>query len=214
MPSRATHVEARLAELPVGHPRQRENFHRRQGLLPTDMVFSPVIARGCTSSLGSWTQWFSLPFPINSAGMTRGSDVRSSSPTSRRASLSSPLGTRVSGEIFTARRCFKPRKWHFRTCHPPATARRCTLSPCSSPWRFSLPPSRSHRVGMEGRHSVDQPHVEVRPAELRSARLRSAELRVPQLRRPKLQRQLSRGGITSVFSMATKPHDAQLRRTP
>ena len=79
-----------------------ENFHRRQGLLPTDMVFSPVIARGCTSSLGSWTQWFSLPFPINSAGMTRGSDVRSSSPTSRRASLSSPLGTRVSGEIFTA----------------------------------------------------------------------------------------------------------------
>ena len=67
-----------------------------------------------------------------------------------------------------------------------------------------LPPSRSHRVGMEGRHSVDQPHVEVRPA----------ELRVPQLRRPKLQRQLSRGGgITSAFSMATKPHDAQLRRT-
>ena len=67
---------------------------------------------------------------------------------------------------------------------------------------------------MEGRHSVDQAHVEVRPAELRSARLRSAELRVPQLRRPKLQRQLSRGGgIASVFSMATKPHDAQLRRT-
>ena len=63
-----------------------------------------------------------------------------------------------------------------------------------------LPPSRSHRVGMEGRHSVDQPHVEVRPAELRSARLRSAELRMPQLRRPELQRQLSRGdGITSVF---------------
>ena len=53
-----------------------ENFHRRQGLLPTDMVFSPAIARGCTSSLGSWTQWFSLPFPITSAGMTRGSDVR------------------------------------------------------------------------------------------------------------------------------------------
>ena len=62
-----------------------ENFHRRQGLLPPDMVFSPVIARGCTSSLGSWAQWFSLPFPITSAGMTRGSDVRSSSPTSRRA---------------------------------------------------------------------------------------------------------------------------------
>ena len=37
-----------------------ENFHRRQGLLPTYMVFSPVVARGCTSSLGSWTQWFSL----------------------------------------------------------------------------------------------------------------------------------------------------------
>ena len=47
------------------------------------MVFSPVIARGCTSSLGSWTQWFSLPSPITRAGMTRGSDVRSSSPTSR-----------------------------------------------------------------------------------------------------------------------------------
>ena len=104
------------------------------------------------------------------------------------------------GNFFAARRCFKPRKWHFRTCHPPATARRCTLSPCSSPWRFSLPPSRSHRVGMEGRHSVDQPHVEARPAGLRSARLRPAELRMPQLRRPELQRQLSRGdGITSVF---------------
>ena len=35
---------------------------------------------------------------------------------------------------------------------------------------------------MEGRHSVDQPHVEVQPA----------ELRVLQLRRLKLQRQLSR----------------------
>ena len=57
-----------------------ENFHRRQGLLPTDMVFSPVIARGCTSSLGSWTQWFSLPFPITSAGMMRGSDAQSSNP--------------------------------------------------------------------------------------------------------------------------------------
>ena len=51
------------------------------------------------------------------------------------------------------------------------------------------------------RHSVDQPHVEARPAGLRSARLRPAELRMPQLRRPELQRQLSRGdGITSVFS--------------
>jgi len=62
------------------------------------------------------------------------------------------------------------------------------------------PPSRAHRVGMEGRHSVDQPHVEARPAGLRSARLRPAELRMPQLRRPELQRQLSRrDGITSVF---------------
>ena len=78
-----------------------------------------------------------------------------------------------------------------------------------------LSPSRSHRAGMGGqRHSVDQPHVEARPAGLRSARLRPAELRMPQLRRPELQRQLSRGGgITSVFSMATKRHDAQLRRT-
>ena len=65
-----------------------------------------------------------------------------------------------------------------------------------------LSPSRSHRAGMGGqRHSVDQPHVEARPAGLRSARLRPAELRMPQLRRPELQRQLSRGdGITSVFS--------------
>ena len=64
-----------------------------------------------------------------------------------------------------------------------------------------LSPSRSHRAGMGGqRHSVDQPHVEARPAGLRSARLRPAELRMPQLRRPELQRQLSRGdGITSVF---------------
>ena len=41
-----------------------------------------------------------------------------------------------------------------------------------------LSPSRSHRAGMGGqRHSVDQPHVEARPAGLRSARLRPAELR-------------------------------------
>jgi len=51
------------------------------------------------------------------------------------------VAARASGEIFTARRCLNPRKWHFRTRHPPATARRCTLSPCSSPWRFSLPPA-------------------------------------------------------------------------
>ena len=49
MPSRATHVEARLAELPVGHPRQRENFHRTQVLKPTEMAFphSPP-TRHCT----------------------------------------------------------------------------------------------------------------------------------------------------------------------
>ena len=81
-------------------------------------------------------------------------------------------------------------------------------------WRqlFSLPFPLTGAGMRARRHSVDQPHVEVRPAELRSAPLRPAELRVPQLRRPKLQRQLSRGGgITSAFSMATKPHDAQLR---
>ena len=140
MPSRATHVEARLAELPVGHPRQREIFHRTQVLKPTEMAFPH-------------------------------------SPPTRHCTQMHPLSLQLAVAL--------------------------------------LPPSRSHRVGMEGRHSVDQAHVEVRPAELRSARLRSAELRVPQLRRPKLQRQLSRrgGGITSVFSMATKPHDAQLRRT-
>ena len=49
MPSRATHVEARLAELPVGHPRQRENFHRTQVLKPTETAFphSPP-TRHCT----------------------------------------------------------------------------------------------------------------------------------------------------------------------
>ena len=49
MPSRATHVEARLAELPVGHPRQRENFYRTQVLKPTEMAFphSPP-TRHCT----------------------------------------------------------------------------------------------------------------------------------------------------------------------
>ena len=140
-----------------------ENFHRRQGLLPTDMVFSPVIARGCTSSLGSWTQWFSLPFPINSAGMTRGSDVRSSSPTSRRASLSSPLGTRVSGEIFTARRCCHPRKWHFQTRHPPATACGCTLSAAggnsfaSSLWGKNGCARYSNRREREGRTALGTP---------------------------------------------------------
>ena len=140
MPSRATHVEARLAELPVGHPRQRENFHRTQVLKPTEMAFPP-------------------------------------SPPTRHCTQMHPLSLELAVAL--------------------------------------LPPSCSHRAGMRARrHSVDQPHVEVRPAELRSARLRSAELRVPQLRRPKLQRQLSRGGgITSVFSMATKRHDAQLRRT-
>ena len=71
-----------------------------------------------------------------------------------------------------------------------------------------LSPSRSHRAGMGGqRHSVDQPHVEARPAGLRSARLRPAELRMPQLRRPELQRQLSRGdGITSVFHGHPQSH--------
>ena len=49
MPSRATHVEARLAELPVGHPRQREIFYRTQVLKPTEMAFphSPP-TRHCT----------------------------------------------------------------------------------------------------------------------------------------------------------------------
>ena len=87
--------------------------------------------------------------------------------------------------------------------HSPPT-RHCTqMHPLSLELAVALlPPSCSHRAGMRARrHSVDQPHVEVRPAELRSARLRSAELRMPQLRRPELQRQLSRGdGITSVFS--------------
>ena len=125
MPSRATHVEARLAELPVGHPRQRENFHRTQVLKPTEMAFPH-------------------------------------SPPTRHCTQMHPLSLQLAVAL--------------------------------------LPPSRSHRVGMEGRHSVDQAHVEVRPAELRSARLRSAGLRVPQLRRPKLQRQLSRGGgVTPVF---------------
>ena len=31
------------------------------------------------------------------------------------------------GKISTARRCFNPRKWHFRTRHPPATPRGCAL---------------------------------------------------------------------------------------
>ena len=116
-------------------------------------------------------------------------------------------------EIFHRTQVLKPTEMTFP--HSPPT-RHCTqMHPLSLQLAVALlPPSRSHRVGMEGRHSVDQAHVEVRPAELRSARLRSAGLRVPQLRRPKLQRQLSRGGgVTPVFSMATKPHDAQLRRT-
>ena len=31
------------------------------------------------------------------------------------------------GKISTARRCLNPRKWHFRTRHPPATPRGCAL---------------------------------------------------------------------------------------
>ena len=81
------------------------------------------------------------PLPYHQCGHDERQRCPVEQPTSRRASPSSPLGTRASGKIFTARRCFKPRKWHFRTCPPPATARRCTLSPCSSPWRFSLPPA-------------------------------------------------------------------------
>ena len=199
----------------AGHPRQRRNFYRRQGAFTHGNGISTC---HCTRVLPLYLQLAAAvlsPLPYHQCGHDERQRCPVEQPTSRRASPSSPQASRASGKIFTARRCLNPRKWHFRTRHPPATARRCTLSPCSSPWRFSPPPSRSHRVGMEGRHSVDQAHVEVRPAELRSARLRSAELRVPQLRRPKLQRQLSRrgGGITSVFSMATKPHDAQLRRT-
>ena len=72
MPSRATHVEARLAELPVGHPRQRENFHRTQVLPPTEMAFptSPPPRHSMRMHpLCSWRQWFSLPFPLTGAGM-------------------------------------------------------------------------------------------------------------------------------------------------
>lgn len=72
---------------------------------------------------------------------------------------------------------------------------------CSLRQWFSLPFPLTGAGMRARRHSVDQPHVEARPAGLRSARLRPAELRMPQLRRPELQRQLSRGdGITSVFS--------------
>ena len=80
MPSRATHVEARLAELPVGHPRQRENFHRTQVLKPTEMAFPH-------------------------------------SPPTRHCTQMHPLSLQLAVAL--------------------------------------LPPSRSHRVGMEGRHSVD-----------------------------------------------------------
>ena len=61
MPSRATHVEARLAELPVGHPRQRENFHRTQVLKPTEMAFphSPP-----TRHFGSWYAFLAEALPI------------------------------------------------------------------------------------------------------------------------------------------------------
>ena len=77
-----------------------------------------------------------------------------------------------------------------------------------------LSPSRSHRTGMGGqRHSVDQPHVEVRPAELRSARLRSAELRNPSCVAPSCSASLAEVMGSHPSFMATKPHLAQLRRT-
>ena len=56
-----------------------------------------------------------------------------------------PQASRVSGKFFTARRCFNPRKWHFRTRHPSATPRGCALPAArrGSPLSLSLSP-RGH----------------------------------------------------------------------
>ena len=55
------------------------------------------------------------------------------------------MAARASGKIFTARRCCHPRKWHFQTRHPPATACGCTLSAAggSGPLPLSLSPARA-----------------------------------------------------------------------
>ena len=149
--------------------------------------------------LCSWRQWFSLPFPLTGAGMR-----------ARRHSVDQPhVEVRPAG--LSAGQPRKRENFH-RTqmllTHGNGISALATHPPLHADVPFPqlaaavLSPSRSHRAGMGGqRHSVDQPHVEARPAGLRSARLRPAELRMPQLRRPELQRQLSRGdGITSVFS--------------
>ena len=55
------------------------------------------------------------------------------------------MAARASGKIFTARRCCHPRKWHFQTRHPPATACGCTPSAAggSGPLPLSLSPARA-----------------------------------------------------------------------
>ena len=80
---------------------------------------------------------------------------------------------RASGKIFTARRCCHPHQWHFQTGHPPPLACGCTLSATGGSGSLSLSLSP---VGMRARrHSVDQPHVDVRLAGLSAGQPRQRE---------------------------------------
>ena len=70
------------------------------------------------------------PFPSHRRGHESAAAFSQSAPRPT-SSCASPaglsVGSHASGNFFTARRCFNPRKWHFRTRHPSATPRGCML---------------------------------------------------------------------------------------
>ena len=161
--------------------------------------------------LCSWRQWFSPPFPLTGAGMrARRHSVDQPHVEVRLARLSA--GQPRQRKNFTARRCFNPRKWHFRTRHPPATARRCTLSPCSSPWRFSLPPALTAWEWKGGIQSIS-PTSRCGPPSCAPPACGPPSCACPSYVALSCSASLAEVVDHIVFSMATKPHDAQLRRT-
>ena len=159
--------------------------------------------------LCSWRQLFSLLFPLTGAGMrARRHSVDQPHVAVRLARLSA--GQPRQRKNFTARRCFNPRKWHFRTRHPSATPRGCALPAARRGSPLSLPLSpRGH--GRAAAFSRSAP---------RRGAPRRAALRPPAARRAAHAPAASScsASLAEVMGshpsfMATKPHLAQLRRT-
>ena len=120
------HVEVRLAGLSAGQPRQREIFHRTQGLKPTEMAFPhspptrhstrmcPPSAAGCAGALSlsfsparAWEgRGLSLNRPLSllpgcchASTWRRGWPWRASRPSRKRCGAGSCPRTKVSSEI-------------------------------------------------------------------------------------------------------------------